>query len=158
MVVGISANSTNRRVFEDSFSARLAAVGVEAVRSYELMPQTGIISKEDFDAAARRSGADGLLVVHVNRVESRMQVTNVTVPVTSRGFYGFYRSWATVPDITQYDLATVETNLFDVGSDRLVWSGITETMNPTSVAAETPGFADVIIKALTARGLLPKPK
>jgi len=158
MVVGISANSTNRRVFEDSFSARLAAVGVEAVRSYELMPQTGIISKEDFDAAARRSGADGLLVVHVNRVETRTQVTNVTVPVTSRGFYGFYRSWATVPDITQYDLATVETNLFDVGSDRLVWSGITETMNPTSVTAEAPGFADVIIKALTARGLLPKPK
>ena len=158
MVVGISANSTNRRVFEDSFSARLAAVGVEAVRSYELMPQTGIISKEDFDAAARRSGADGLLVVHVNRVETRTQVTNVTVPVTGRGFYGFYRGWATVPDITQYDLATVETNLFDVSSDRLVWSGITETMNPTSVTAEVPGFADVIIRALTARGLLPKPK
>jgi hypothetical protein len=158
MVVGISANATSRRVFEDSFSAKLAAVGVEAIRSYELIPQTGMISKEEFDAAARRSGADGLLVVHVNRVETRTQVTTATVPVTGRGFYGFYRGWATVPDISQYDLATVETNLFDVKSDRLVWSGITETMNPTSVAAETPGFADVIIKALTDRGLLPKPK
>jgi|SRR5215472_4108168 len=158
MVLGISDNPTNRRVFEDSFSAKLAATGVEAVPSYQLLPQTGMIPKEDFDAAARRSGADGLLVVHVNRVDTRMQVTNVSVPVTGAGFYGFYRGWATVPQITQYDLATVETNLFDVKSDRLVWSGITETMNPTSVAAETPGFADVIIKALTARGLLPKPK
>jgi hypothetical protein len=158
MVLGISDNPTTRRVFEDSFAAKLAATGVEAIRSYELLPQTGMIPKEDFDAAARRSGADGLLVVHVNRVDTRMQVTNVSVPVTGAGFYGFYRGWATVPQVTQYNLATVETNLFDVKSDRLVWSGITETVNPTSVAAETPGFADVIIKALTARGLLPKPK
>jgi hypothetical protein len=61
-------------------------------------------------------------------------------------------------EVTQYDLATVETNVFEVKTDRLVWSGVTETFNPTSVAAETPGFADVIIKALTDRGLLQKAK
>lgn len=158
MVVGVSANPTNRRVFEDIFSAKLAATGVEAVRSYELLPQAGMIPKEDFDAAARRSGADGLLVVHVQRVDTKTQVTPVSVPVTGMGYYGFYRGWATVPEVTQYDLATVETNVFDVRSDRLVWSGVTETFNPSSVSAETPGFADVIIKALTDRGLLAKAK
>src|SRR5262245_5787549 len=64
MVVGVASNPTNRRVFEDIFATKLAAAGVEAVRSYELLPQSGMIPKDDFDAAARRSGADGLLVVH----------------------------------------------------------------------------------------------
>jgi hypothetical protein len=158
MVVGVAANPTNRRVFEDIFATKLAAVGVEAVRSYALLPQAGMITKDDFDAAAKKSGADGLLIVHVQRVDTKTQVSNVSRPVTGTGFYGYYRGWVTVPEITQYNEATVETNVFDVRSDRLVWSGITETFNPTSVAAETPGFADVIIKALTDRGLLPKPK
>ena len=158
MVVGISAVPANRRVFEDIFATRLAASGVEAIRSYQLLPQAGRIPERDLDAAAKQSSADGLLVVHVHRVDTRTQVTTVTTPVTGVGFYGFYSGWVAVPEVTQYELATVETNVFDVRTDRLVWSGITETINPTSVAAETPGFADVIIKALTARGLLPKPK
>jgi hypothetical protein len=158
MVVGVSGTPANRRIFEDGFGAKLSAIGVQAVRSYEILPQSGMISQQDFDEAATRSGADALLIVHVQRVDTKTQVTPVMVPAGGIGYYGYYRGWATVPEVTQYDLATVETNLFDVRTDRLVWSGVTETFNPTSVAAETPGFADVIIKALTDRGLLPKAK
>ena len=158
MVVGVSSTPVNRRVFEDGFALKLTAIGVQSIRSYEVLPQPGMIPQQDFDAAAKRSGADALLMVHVQRVDTKTQVTPVTVPVRGVGYYGFYSGWATVPEVTQYDLATVETNVFEVKTDRLVWSGVTETFNPTSVAAETPGFADVIIKALTDRGLLPKAK
>jgi len=34
----------------------------------------------------------------------------------------------------------------------------TETVNPTSVASETPGFAKLIIGQLASRGLLPPGK
>ena len=47
------------------------------------------------------------------------------------------------------------TRLFNVATKRLVWVGTTETFNPKTVAAETPGFADVIIGQLAARGLVP---
>ena len=157
MVVGVSANPVNRRVFEDGFAAKLATIGVQAVRSYEVLPQTGMIPQQDFDRAAKSSGADALLMVHVQRVDTKTQVRAVPVPMTGVGYYGYYRGWVTVPEVTQYDLATVETEVFDVKTDRMVWSGITETFNPTSVTAETPGFADVIIGALSDRGLLPKP-
>jgi hypothetical protein len=157
MVVGVSNTPVNRRVFEDSFAAKLKAVGVDAVRSYEVLPQSGTIPQQAFDAAARQSGADGLLMVHVKAVDTKTQVTSIPQPVMM-GYYGAYMGWTSVPQITQYDLATIETNLYDVASDRLVWSGITETFNPGSVATETPGFADVIIKALTDRGMLPKAK
>jgi hypothetical protein len=156
MVVGVSANPVNRRVFEDGFAAKLTPIGVQAVRSYTVLPQPGMIPQQDFDSAAKASGADALLMVHLLRVDTKTQVVPVSVPVSGVGYYGMYRGWTTVPEVTQYDLATVETNVFEVKTDKLVWSGITETFNPNSVAAETPGFADVIIKALSDRGLLPK--
>jgi len=59
-----------------------------------------------------------------------------------------------VPEVTQYDVATVETNLYDVKTKRVVWSGTTQTFNPSSVAKETPGFAKIIIGQLAARGLI----
>ena len=38
---------------------------------------------------------------------------------------------------------------------RVVWSGMTETYEPTSVARDGPAFARVIVGALQQRGLLP---
>lgn len=158
MVVSAAASPANRRVFEDVFAERLAAIGVRAIRSYHVLPQSGLIPEGEFEAAARHSGAEGLLLVRLQRVDTITRVTTTTIPVTRTGMWGFYRGWATVPEVTQNDLATVETSVFDVRTDRLVWSGVTETFNPRSVAAEAPGFADVIIRSLTEAGLLPRPK
>jgi hypothetical protein len=49
----------------------------------------------------------------------------------------------------------VESKLFDVQTKQLVWAATTTTFNPTSVARETPGFADVIIGQLAQRGIIP---
>jgi hypothetical protein len=59
-----------------------------------------------------------------------------------------------VQQVSQYDLATVETKLFDVPTKNLVWAATTSTFNPRSVARETPGFADLIIGQLADRGVI----
>ena len=51
--------------------------------------------------------------------------------------------------------AIVETTLFDAKSRRVIWSGTSETLNPTSVQKDAPAFADVILGALRKDGLLP---
>jgi hypothetical protein len=35
-----------------------------------------------------------------------------------------------------------------------VWAATTQTFNPSSMQREAPGFADVIITQLSARGLI----
>ena len=69
------------------------------------------------------------------------------------GFYGggFYA----VPEVTQYDVASVETNVYAVATRSRVWAATTQTVNPTTVAKEAPNFADIIIGQLRARGLVP---
>jgi hypothetical protein len=41
-----------------------------------------------------------------------------------------------------------------VATGRAVWSGNTQTLNPSSVQREVPGLASVIIGELRARGLI----
>lgn len=79
-------------------------------------------------------------------------------PLAPFGWYGLYARWYPVTEVHQYDVALVETSLFAADSKRVVWSGMTETYEPTSVAKSAPGFADVIVKTLQQRGLLPAGK
>jgi hypothetical protein len=72
------------------------------------------------------------------------------------GFYGggFYA----VPEVNQYDVASVETNVYYVPTHSLVWAATTQTVDPRTVAQEAPNFADLIIAQLRARNLLPPAK
>ncbi|HVF62541.1 MAG TPA: hypothetical protein VNE58_00920 [Casimicrobiaceae bacterium] len=63
-----------------------------------------------------------------------------------------------VTEVRQYDIAVVETSLFTAKDDRIVWSGLTETWEPRSVAKDAPGFADTIVTALQKRALIPAPR
>jgi hypothetical protein len=70
------------------------------------------------------------------------------------GYYGG-PGWYPTTDITQYDVATVESNLYDVRTKRLIWAATSDTINPTTVAKEAPNFADLLIAQFRARGLFP---
>ena len=162
LVLGVSPNLSERRIFEDIMSARLTTVGVDAVPAYRFLPESGRAEEAALDAAVRASGADGLLMSRVLHVDRRMDVytTMRSGPPFGPGFgwYGLYTSWYPVTEVRQYDIATVETTLFAADGKRVLWSGMTETYEPTSVARDAPGFAAIIVKALQERGLVPAGK
>jgi hypothetical protein len=155
MVLGVTKNTVARRIFEDIFASKLRATGVEAVPAYQHLPQDGPVGESELNAAVRASGADGLLMVRLLRVDRQTSVRPNYVPMTFPGYYGFYSAWVAYPDVYQYDIVTAEVNLFDVRTNKLVWGGTTETFNPSDVRRESAGFADVIISALAKRGLVP---
>ena len=159
LVIGVSGNMADRRVFEDMFAQMLTAAGVQGIPGYQFIPDAPSASEPTFNEGVAKSGADGLLLVRLLGVDQHTQVSTVMVPATI-GPYGpaWGPMWYAVPNVQQYQTANVETTLFEVKGHRPVWSATTETVNPTSVVAETPGFAKLIIGQLQARGLLPAPK
>lgn len=155
IVAGIHGTVADRRVFEDVFSYHLRAAGVDAIPGYQLLPDDAKADEPRWNAAVQGAGADGVLMVRLVRLDNRTQIA--TAPMARLhgwGPYGWYPGWVAVADIRQYDVATVETSLFDVRGKRLVWAATSETFNATTVARETAGFADVIIGALAQRGLI----
>ncbi len=161
LVLGVSRDTTDRRVFEDIMAAKVAATGVEAIPAYRLMPDSGKVPEPELDRVVKASGADALLMSRIRSLDRRTSVTTSMIPAGPAfapwgpGWYGWYSGWYPATELRQYDIAVVETTVFDAATRRVVWTGVTETYEPRSVRQDAPGFADVIVKALAARGVLP---
>jgi hypothetical protein len=166
VVSGNASGTAEGRVFEDIFVEKLRAAGVDAVAGHTVRLDDPNLPEASFVAAVVNTGAQGLLLVRVLGVDTRTRVTTTMVP-GGMGWgpspWGSPRSgaWGSptgtripVQQVSQYDLATVETKLFDVPTKNLVWAATTSTFNPRSVARETPAFADLIIGQLADRGII----
>lgn len=159
LVVGVTKQSSIRRVFEDEFAGQLRAAGVEAVPSYTLLVEDGQAEQARLEQVVQDIGADGVLVTRLIKQEQRLDVTPGTYgPAFAGGFYGWYSSaWVGYydpPRVYQYDVVIAETSLYSPPQSKLVWSGTTETFSPKDVKKETAGFAKVIIAALRKRGIV----
>lgn len=51
-------------------------------------------------------------------------------------------------------MVTIETNVYSVTEDKLLWSGISETFNPSDVAKVVNDIADAASRELRRQGLL----
>jgi hypothetical protein len=170
VVIASDGTTADSRVFEDIFVQKLQAAGVQAVPGYTTVPPDARRAESTFAPAVAATGADGVILVRLLRVDTKTQVSTVMMPgpmmgpwggFYGPGFYGggFYGGgFYAVPDVTQYDVASVETNVYNVASKSLVWAATTQTVNPTTVAQEAPNYADIIIAQLRARNLLPAAK
>jgi hypothetical protein len=161
VVMGVSRDETKRRVFEDVFAARLKAAGVDAIPSYTLIPENGKVEKDRLVPVVRQAGADGVLITRLVNIDQKTQYSPgyaTTVPAMGfyGNFYGYYSSaWAYSPPVAyQYEVVTVETNLWQVKGERLVWSGTTQTFAPENFRKEVDGFADLLAGALKEKGLI----
>jgi len=161
VVIASDGTTADSRVFEDIMVQRLQAAGVNAVPGYTTVPADARRAEAPFSAAVAATGADGVIIVRLIRVDTKTQVSTMMMPGPMvgpwGGYYGgFYGGgFYAVPEVTQYDVASVETNVYAVATRSLVWAATTQTVNPTTVAKEAPNFADIIIGQLRARGLVP---
>jgi hypothetical protein len=171
LVVGITKDGQVRRSFEDIFSAQLRARGVQAVPGYTVIGG----DKADETAlaeAVKKSGADGVITTRLVAIDTRTgvspgYVTYFGAPVYPYGYYpaphagatlyGYYaNTWAVYqpPTSYTYEEATLESNLFEAGSGRLVWAGTTVTFDTKATAKASADLAGLVIEALAKDKLI----
>jgi len=161
LVVGVARDETVRRIFEDDMAAKLAARGVKATRSYEVVP--GALDGEGPDRllnAARAASARYLLSTAVigQDIEQAVYQDPWMYPsfVGFRGWYGAYwgMSWPMYTQVRTYRVFIAQTALVRVDADRLEWVARTRTTDPTNIENETRAFVDVILGAMANDGLV----
>jgi hypothetical protein len=155
IVVGVTRSDTTRRVFEDGFTQALQAAGRDAVASHTLAGETGQISDDRMKQAVATSGATGVFTARLARVDQKIDVVPGMPPTYyGRGYYGWYGpAWTSQPEVIQYQEATIETSLWNVGSDRVVWTATTRTTETDPVKI-TEGLAKVLIEKMRSDGVL----
>jgi len=151
LVMGITKSDTYRHVFEDTFVHQLQAVGVQAEPSYSQIPSG--VAVEKLSDVVRATGAQVILTTRVQRVEQRLSVTP-SGPAWG-GFYGWYGgAWASSPDVTQYDAVTLETTVWDVGTQKVIWTATSEGVGTNNIPQASQDLAKTLIPKLKADGVI----
>ena len=161
-VIGVGENDANRRLFEDQFAAALAEKGGVASPSYGALPHSERLTESEIRGAIQGGGYDGVVVTRLLGVEEKTEYVpprTYTVPGHYYGYYGYYgSSWDVVHEPGYYQTHTIvrlETNLYDVGSGDLIWSGQSETFNPGSLTDIIDSVTKAVAKRLRKESLVP---
>lgn len=134
MVIAVAREPIYRRILEDEFVLQLKARGADAIASYTTLPDR---SQDDQAAIAKMVVQLGADTVLISRMVSKRSV-RVYYPATVYHRPYYYSKW---PDYyrqgyesintpgytTKYEYALMETNLYDVHNDNLIWAATTET-------------------------------
>lgn len=136
LVIAITGNEHNRRSFENKFVAQLKSVGVDAISSEEAiaMPPDLELKKEAILAAVNQFENDAVIITHLIGKEVKDVYTRGGSG--GPGFYGFYHrrySYAHDPGYSSTSTTVrLETNLYDVKTEKLIWSGKSKTLSKDS--------------------------
>jgi hypothetical protein len=164
LVIGISRDTTARRVYEDTMVAQLAARGVKAQPSYRSLPDDGPAEQPAIERAVRDARADAVLVSRTISVISEVRVSPGMVMGPPGGFgwggfYGFYQGmWASAyaipPSVYTVQNVVVDTRLFDAKDFMMLWSGSSTTTPTSSMQATIVDFATSLVAALASAGAI----
>lgn len=161
VVFGMSKREGVRRGFEDGVAATLRRAGVKATPSYELFPADGELFPADVEAALAEHMIDGALVARLVAIDTQerfIETGPYVVTGPGVGLYGYYHSiYAIVhsPTFTvEEQVVAIESNLYDVYSRELVWSGLSATIAPRDVEHAIRPYAKATTRKLLRAGLV----
>jgi hypothetical protein len=157
LVIAMVKDETSRRVIEDQLAKR---IGSGAVSSYTII-STDML-KEASDAALKQKLTEGnfthVLLMRLADVEKETSY----VPGTTTSFYGGYGRYygygagmySTPGYYTTDKNYFVETTVYTVNPDKLVWTGTTKTVNPSKIEKTVNEIADVVSDKMKKDGFL----
>ena len=166
LVIGVGPNATNRRLFEDTFSGQLNSKGATALTSYQFIPEASQVSRE---TVAPLVGENQITHVIVARLVDRKTVETYVPPTVSTSYYPsyptYYGGWydyyhtsysTTVSPGYTYETTyvNVETNVYDVSSEKLIWSGLTETELGSNITSQLGEYVAILLDQLQKDKLL----
>ena len=161
LVIGVADEEPNRRLFERKFVQQLKAVGVEAFSSADIIPIPADkrLEKEAIVQAVNKFKSDAVLITYVAGVNSTTTYKPAMYGV-GVGYYGRYRyaygHQLTPSRVSSHTKLCLETNLYDVASEKLIWSGQSQTRKAGSVKKLIDGVMKVVVKDMQKNKLLPK--
>jgi len=158
LIIAITGNEHNRRSFEKKFVARLKSVGVDAISSEEAIPMPANLElkKETILNAVNQYENDAVIITHLIGKEKKDVYTRGGSP--HGGYYGYYRSrysYAHDPGYSSTSTAVrLETNLYEVKTEKLIWSGKSDSWSRDSKDQIINDVIKAVINDLQKNGLI----
>ena len=166
LVIGLGESQQTRRAYESYFVEELRANDTEAEASYKLIKSSEEIERVTVQKAIEGLEVDGVIITHMVAVDEetvyRSGASHAYVGHGGygRGMYGYYphvNSYVTSPGYyTTHETYTLETTLYDIETEELVWTARSRTFSPESVDEVIVDLTKLLIKDLKEKNLIKK--
>jgi hypothetical protein len=170
VVAMVVAESTSlRRSGEANLADELDKRGLKGIPAYTLLSDDEIKDEAKAKAAIEASGAVGVIVLRPKGQEQKVTSTPATYYGPSYygssyygGFWGggyYDHGWGGAYDpgsIRTDTYVSIETVIYDLRQNKLVWAGQTKTMNPGDVEMFVGELANAVSSELRASGMVAK--
>ncbi len=161
----VMAKSTAiRRAGEANLADELDKRGLVGVPAYTLMRDEEAADEARAKTVIDASGAAGIIVLRPLGREKEVTVTPAyySAPYYGGFWGGYYRygwggAWGT-SEVRTDTYVHVETMIYDLRQNKLVWAGQTKTINPQDVESFVVELAAAVSKELRAAGLVVGPQ
>ena len=165
LVIGVIMDDIKRRYYEDEMVKIIRANGGQAVTSYNFIHDLGTVDdKAKIIAIVKKTGVDSVVITSLEGVDKEQHTVPARVDYIPTagyggyGYYGYYRSsYQAVyhPAYTVTDtIVRLETRLYTAETEKMVWAGTTESLNPDSIDEIIKETADVIGSDMRKHGLI----
>lgn len=160
LVIGMTEKENVRRGFEYQVSKQFEAAGVSALTSFGKVTLGANVSKDQVVAQIKPLGVDSVIVSRLLAVDTETQVTPATVSyvpeaVSFGSYYATAQTQVYNPAYTMdFKVFKIETRIFSVATESLIWSGTSETTDPASAQHLIEAVAKAVIKDIQAKGLI----
>ena len=151
-----------KRKFEDGLVDAFKGSGTDAVASMDYMPYDEIIDSTSFEKYFSDLELDAVLVSRLVGVDKDRKVKAgyaYVIPYNSYyGFYGHYYASVQYANSSSYlsknVVVVLETNLYETKDKKLIWSGISETIDPDKASDVIKSLGAVLADKLSSEGFL----
>jgi hypothetical protein len=151
-----------RRKLEDGLVDAFNSGGVNAVASMDYIPYDEIIDSTTFEKHFKDLELDAVLVSRLVGVDKDRKVKAgyaYVIPYNSYyGFYGHYYASVQYANSSSYlsknVVVVLETNLYETKDKKLIWSGISETIDPDKASDVIKSLGAVLADKLSSEGFL----
>lgn len=160
LCIALVKDESNRRVAEDKLASMMPGRVVQSYSYLGALPDT--IDKHRFTQHLASEGFDGVVIMRLARREKDVSYVPGTYPgayYSPWGYYGYASPYYHDPGyIRTDDYYFIETNLYDLGADKLVWTGMTSSWEPSSVSAVVGDVVTAVHNKMVSEGFIATPE
>lgn len=168
IVTALSSNVRAKSTVETHLANQLSRMGITVSKGTEIFPPRFMEGEPDKDKIldeVRKNGAAAILTINLvdEETESRYVPSTIDYAPFPRysyygrfgGYFSYWQPRVYSPGYYAEDkIYYLETNLYDVNSEQLIWSAQSETYNPSSLERFSENFAEVIVRNLRRENVL----
>jgi hypothetical protein len=155
VAIALVEDGPTRRLAESEM-ARI--IGPDAVPGSQVIPEEELRDVDKVKARLKSEGFDGAITMRLVNAETEIRDEQDPLPTsyyTIWGYYGFVSIAERGPAYTTLDSKLqIEVNIYSLESEKLLWSGTTETLQPRLLETLVKDVADVVSKRLKREGLI----